>query len=100
MKQTLGVIGLGYGLPLAVAFSKKMDTIGWYFKERVEELLGFKDSTNEICEAELKSVIGNKFRIYDQIQYLKSCSYYIITVPTQLKDKSRTWILWLTLQIW
>ena len=66
MKQTLGVIGLGYvGLPLAVAFSKKMDTIGFDIsKERVEELLGFKDSTNEICEAELKSVIGNKFRIF------------------------------------
>jgi UDP-N-acetyl-D-galactosamine dehydrogenase len=91
MKQTLGVIGLGYvGLPLAVAFSKKMNTIGFDIsKERVKELLGFNDSTNEISEDELKSVIGNKLRICDEIQYLKSCSYYIITVPTPIKkDKS------------
>ena len=74
MKQTLGVIGLGYvGLPLAVAFSKKMDTIGFDIsKERVKELQELNDSTNEISKVELKSVIGNKLRIYDEIQYLKT----------------------------
>ena len=91
MKKILGVIGLGYvGLPLAVAFSKKMNTIGFDIsKERIKELFSFKDSTNEISEVELKSVIGNNLRIYDEIKYLKSCNYYIITVPTPInKDKS------------
>ena len=91
MKHTIGVIGLGYvGLPLAVAFSKKINTIGFDIsKNRVKELLEFKDTTKEINEIELKNAIADKLKIYDDIQYLKSCRYYIITVPTPIKkDKS------------
>lgn len=47
MNIKIGIIGLGYvGLPLAVAFGKKVQTIGFDLNEnRVSELKIYKDRT-------------------------------------------------------
>lgn len=79
-KIQIGIIGLGYvGLPLAVAFSKKYDTVGYDINnKRIEDLILNIDTTNEIEDFEqLKKIL-----LTNNIEHLKSCNVYIITVPT------------------
>ena len=56
-KTTIAIVGLGYvGLPLAVEFGKKYQTIGFDINEsRIRELNSDHDSTLEVDEAELKA---------------------------------------------
>ena len=53
----ISIIGLGYvGLPLAVEFGKKYNTIGYDVNQsRIDELLNGLDSTGEITKHNLQS---------------------------------------------
>ena len=53
----IGIIGLGYvGLPLAVEFGKKYNTVGFDIKQnRIDELKKQMDSTLECTADELAS---------------------------------------------
>jgi len=79
-KIKIGIIGLGYvGLPLAVEFSKKYDTVGYDINnKRIEDLILNIDTTNEIEDFEHIK----KIHLTNNIEHLKSCNVYIITVPT------------------
>ena len=57
MKRNISVIGLGYvGLPVAVAFGKLGQTIGFDINStRINELCHGLDSTNEVTQDELSS---------------------------------------------
>ena len=59
---SIAIIGLGYvGLPLAVAFAEKYQVIGFDINEkRVAELKSGHDSTLEIEDDLLRSVLLNK----------------------------------------
>ena len=62
MKNTkIAIIGLGYvGLPLAVEFAKKYQTIGFDINEsRIEQLRNNEDVTLETESNELKAVNAN-----------------------------------------
>jgi UDP-N-acetyl-D-galactosamine dehydrogenase len=82
----IGIIGLGYvGLPLAVEFGKKIDTLGFDLNEsRVAELVHGNDTTLECSQEELKEA--------RQLSYsankadLKACNIYIVTVPTPIDE--------------
>ena len=52
--QKIGIVGLGYvGLPLAVAFSKKFNVVGYdVSRNRIEELNDGQDSTKELQSSE------------------------------------------------
>ena len=54
----IGVIGLGYvGLPLAVEFGKKYQTLGFVINQlRVSELLAGHDATLEVSDEELENI--------------------------------------------
>lgn len=80
----LGIIGLGYvGLPLAVEFGKKFTTIGYDINEiRIAELSAGRDSTLECSEEELAS--ASMLSYSSDLQDLKSCNVYIVTVPTPI----------------
>ncbi|MBT6170064.1 MAG: nucleotide sugar dehydrogenase, partial [Flavobacteriaceae bacterium] len=89
MKDIIGVIGLGYvGLPLAVAFSKKYNIIGYdKNSSRVEELNSFKDSTGEVSSLKLKKAINsNRLNLITtpKIKKLHNASIFIVTVPTPI----------------
>ncbi|NPA11089.1 MAG: Vi polysaccharide biosynthesis UDP-N-acetylglucosamine C-6 dehydrogenase TviB, partial [Epsilonproteobacteria bacterium] len=88
--QKISIIGLGYvGLPLAVAFSKKYDVIGYDIsKERIEELQKGFDRTLEIEDDELKKAIENGLKFSDKLEDIKEANVYIITVPTPI-DKHK-----------
>jgi len=82
----IGIIGLGYvGLPLAIEFSKKYETIGFDLNQkRIEELNKGVDSTNEANLEELKVQLLNKLTLVDKLADIKTCNIYIITVPTPI----------------
>lgn len=87
LKDTkIGIIGLGYvGLPLAVEFSKIYDVVGFDInKKRIKELNKCFDSTMEINMKELDSS-SNAIFSYN-IEELKSCNVYIVTVPTPINE--------------
>jgi len=82
----IGIIGLGYvGLPLAIEFSKKYNTIGFDLNQkRIDELNKGVDSTNEANLEELKTQLANKLILVDDLEKIKTCNIYIITVPTPI----------------
>jgi UDP-N-acetyl-D-galactosamine dehydrogenase len=80
----IAVIGLGYvGLPLARLFSTKYKTIGFDVnKSRVEALMNGHDATLEVEDDLLKNAIANGFLCYTNIDDIKDCNFYVVTVPT------------------
>ena len=85
----IGVVGLGYvGLPLAVEFGKKYDTLGFDINDlRIEELNKGQDKTLEVSSKDLTS--ARNLICTNQIDELKNCNIYIITVPTPIDKFKR-----------
>jgi UDP-N-acetyl-D-glucosamine/UDP-N-acetyl-D-galactosamine dehydrogenase len=90
IKKKIAIIGLGYvGLPLAVAFSKKFEVIGYDINQRrIQELKNGHDHTLEI-EDHLLSSVSNNLSYSFNIQDIKDCNIYIITVPTPVDTANR-----------
>lgn len=90
----IGIIGLGYvGLPLAVAFAEKFETIGFDINQaRISELLKGEDLTKEVSSELLASVLvesGKGLLVTNNIENIKDCNYYIVTVPTPTDKNNR-----------
>ena len=85
-KNTIAVIGLGYvGLPLAIEIGKIRTVIGYDINEiRIKELLNSIDTTNEVQSKEFKKSINLSFT--NQIDNIKDCEIYIITLPTPVDE--------------
>lgn len=85
----IGIVGLGYvGLPLAVEFGKQFDTIGYDVRrERVDALREARDDTLETSEAELRS--ATKLRYTHELEGIRHCNVYIVTVPTPVGRAQR-----------
>jgi len=96
----IGIIGLGYvGLPLARLFATKYAVVGFDInQQRVNELMVGKDSTLEVAHDALKAVLVGASSLEKglfcttDIQVIKDCNYYIITMPTPV-DKNNTPVL-------
>jgi UDP-N-acetyl-D-galactosamine dehydrogenase len=84
--KKIAIIGLGYvGLPLAVEFGKKFDTIGFDINEsRIQELKQGKDTTLEVDSKELKQAAQLSYTT--NINDIKDCNIYIVTVPTPIDE--------------
>ena len=82
----IALIGLGYvGLPLAVEFGKKFDTIGFDINEpRIQELKQGNDSTLEVESEELQQAIRLSYTT--NTDDIKDCNIYIVTVPTPIDE--------------
>ena len=80
----IGIIGLGYvGLPLAIEFAKRYETIGFDLnKKRVTQLKKGFDKTNEVKQ---KSLNQEKLSFTYQENEISKCNTFIITVPTPIK---------------
>ncbi len=92
----IAIIGLGYvGLPLAVAFAEKYPVIGFDINQaRVNELMSGHDFTLEVADDLLKSVLNTTpasagLLCTTDINQIKDCNYYIITVPTPTDKHNR-----------
>lgn len=82
----IAVIGLGYvGLPLAVEFGKKYETIGFDINNhRIEELRSGVDHTLEVEPEELKS--ANLLTFTNDVSILSNTDVFIVTVPTPIDE--------------
>ncbi len=80
----VAVIGLGYvGLPLAVEFGKKYQTIGFDINHcRVKQLRSAVDATQELSSEELKA--SRCLLFSTEVNDLKRANTFIITVPTPI----------------
>ena len=82
LNQPIAIIGLGYvGLPLAVALGKQYKVIGFDTDtQRVESLIVGSDDTLQCSKDEIAAATTLTFS--GQLQAIKECGTYIITVPT------------------
>ena len=82
----IAIIGLGYvGLPLAVEFGKKVSVVGFdIYQKRIDELQSGQDHTLEVNAEELKE--ARYLRYTTQLEDLKNCNFFIVTVPTPIDD--------------
>jgi UDP-N-acetyl-D-galactosamine dehydrogenase len=94
----IGVIGLGYvGLPLARLFATRFPVVGFDINQkRVDELNSGIDNTLEIDAELLQSVLlkenhtdAKGLFCTTNIDHIKDCTYYIVTVPTPVDKNNR-----------
>ena len=88
----IAVIGLGYvGLPLAVAFGEKYETIGFDIAQsRIDELNKGHDRTLEIDDEQLlKAIKDNHLSFTSKLEDISTCNIYIVTVPTPIDKHKR-----------
>ena len=96
-KDKIAIIGLGYvGLPLARLFATKFPVVGFDINtDRISELMSGVDSTLEVDNETLQSVLidensdSNGLFCSNQLDEIKDCNYYIITVPTPVDKNNR-----------
>ena len=87
--KKIAIIGLGYvGLPLAVEFGKIRPVLGFDINPgRVSELQSGQDHTLECSPEELKSATHIAYSC--DLEALKSCQVFIVTVPTPVDQVNR-----------
>jgi len=94
----IAIIGLGYvGLPLARLFATKHSVIGFDINDlRIKQLNSGIDSTLEVSKDALESVLVKEINSYSNglvctsnIEDIRDCNYYIVTVPTPVDKNNR-----------
>lgn len=87
-EEKIAVIGLGYvGMPLAVAFAKKANVIGFDVnKGKIEKYLKGIDPTSEVGNEE---IMNTTVHFTSNEEELKKAKFYIVAVPTPINtDKT------------
>lgn len=81
----ISLVGLGYvGMPLAVAFAKKVPVVGFDVnKEKINKYLSGVDVTNEVGDEAIKASTVDF--TYDETK-LKGCNFHIVAVPTPTNE--------------
>ena len=83
---TIAVVGLGYvGLPLAVEFGKKYDTIGYDLSEaKIANYRNYCDPTGEVSTEDLKS--ATRLTVSTDPTTLSKADFIIVAVPTPVDE--------------
>lgn len=86
--RKVSVVGLGYvGLPVAVAFGRQEQTIGFDINAaRVAELKGGHDSTMEVEDVDLRAT---NILFTSDPAALKQADFHIVAVPTPIDNAKR-----------
>jgi len=89
VNDRLAVVGLGYvGLPLAVEFGKRYETVGFDVDPaRINGLRAGQDRTLEVDSQDLAG--ASRLRFSDQVEDLRRCNVFIVTVPTPIDSAKR-----------
>ena len=87
--KKIAIIGLGYvGLPLAVEFGKYRPVLGFDInQQRITELQSGQDHTLECSPAQLQEATYLAYS--NQLDDLRACQIYIVTVPTPVDQANR-----------
>ena len=84
-KRRIALVGLGYvGLPIAVAFGKQGQVIGFDInKTKIEELQRGFDRTGEVSAADIKAA---NVQYTSEPSALKAADFIIVAVPTPINE--------------
>ncbi len=84
-EEKISLVGLGYvGMPIAVAFSKKTDVIGFDLnKEKIELYKNGKDPTNEVGD---DAIAACDVLFTADETMLREAKFHIVAVPTPVND--------------
>lgn len=84
-KEKLSLVGLGYvGMPIAVAFARKINVVGFDLNEKKIELYkSGVDPTNEVGDEVIKNT---KVAFTADPSKLKEAKFHIVAVPTPVND--------------
>lgn len=86
--EKISLIGLGYvGMPIAVAFSKKVDVIGFDLnKDKINQYKSGIDPTGEVGDREIRET---RVEFTSDEHKLKEAKFHIVAVPTPINlDKT------------
>ncbi|WP_173915200.1 nucleotide sugar dehydrogenase [Halobacillus sp. Marseille-Q1614] len=88
MQKNIAVVGLGYvGLPLAVAFGKKQNIIGFDINDqRIKELKEGLDRTEEVEREDLES---SSIEFTSSSSKLGEANFIIVSVPTPITENKQ-----------
>ena len=87
-EEKIAVIGLGYvGMPIAVAFAKKVDVIGFDLnKNKIDLYKAGIDPTNEVGNDDIKKTT---VQFTTDENKLREAKFHIVAVPTPINlDKT------------
>jgi UDP-N-acetyl-D-glucosamine/UDP-N-acetyl-D-galactosamine dehydrogenase len=89
MKDTIAIVGLGYvGLPLAVAFGRKVRTIG--FDTNEEKLSSYRDGCDPSGEVDRESLSGaTQLELTSDPSRLAEANIIVVVVPTPIDEAHR-----------
>ena len=84
-EERLSLVGLGYvGMPIAVAFAKKLDVVGFDIsRHKIEQYRSGVDPTREVGDETIK---GTSVRFTSDPEDLRTAKFHIVAVPTPVKD--------------
>lgn len=87
--EKIAVIGLGYvGLPLAVAFARDHDVVGFDISsQRVAELRKGEDRTGEVDPIALSA--SPRLLLSEEPHAIAECTTFVVTVPTPVDEANR-----------
>ena len=87
-KEKIALVGLGYvGMPIAVAFAKKVKVVGFDLnKEKIEAYKSGKDATKEVGDEAIRQ---STVQFTSNPEDLKLAKFHIVAVPTPInQDKT------------
>ncbi|SFC23066.1 nucleotide sugar dehydrogenase [Butyrivibrio sp. YAB3001] len=84
-EEKLSLVGLGYvGMPIAVAFAKKIKVVGYDFnKAKVELYKKGVDPTREVGDDAIKET---SVEFTADPEKLRECKFHVVAVPTPVND--------------
>ena len=84
-EEKISLVGLGYvGMPIAVAFAKKVDVIGYDLNaKKIETYKAGIDPTNEVGDEVIKATT---VEFTSDEAKLKEAKFHIVAVPTPVND--------------
>ena len=87
--RKIAIIGLGYvGLPLAVEFGKKLETVGFDINQRrIDDLKQGVDRTLETSAEDIRA--AKRLVVTTNIEDIRPCAVFIVTVPTPIDKYNR-----------
>ncbi|MCA0970937.1 nucleotide sugar dehydrogenase [Halobacillus litoralis] len=86
--EKISVVGLGYvGMPIAVAFAKKVDVIGFDLsKQKIEQYKSGIDPTNEVGDQVIRNTTVD---FTSEPSKLRDAKFHVVAVPTPVNaDKT------------
>lgn len=87
-REKIALVGLGYvGMPIAVAFAKKVKVVGFDLnKEKIEAYKSGKDATKEVGDEAIRQ---STVEFTSNPEDLRSARFHIVAVPTPInQDKT------------